>query len=186
MNRSEAMQAYGNDAETFEQEDEEGNDDEEEVEEDEYGEDYAESEDEGEKQETEVDTIEQTKYMNWLVEQEYEVLLKGERLVESGQELTPDKLKFWRSQIRVPGYFVDVKLSKRQLDEVARRNKEQNEYMTTRVMRRLEYGSDYSSEYERVVESEYVTTDGENQDQEKVTSAPSVQVLREPRKSTVQ
>ena len=52
-------------------------------------------------------------------------------------------------------------------------------------MRRLEYGSDYSSEYERVVESEYVTTDGENQDQEKVTSAPSVQVLREPRKSTV-
>ena len=88
--------------------------------------------------------------MNWLVEQEYEVLLKGERLVENGEELTADKLKFWRSQIRVRGYFVDVKLSQRQLDEVARRNKEQNEYSTQRVMRKLEYGSDYSSEYEEV------------------------------------
>ena len=39
---------------------------------------------EGAKPEVEVDTLEQTKYMNWLVEQEYEVLLKGERLVESG------------------------------------------------------------------------------------------------------
>lgn len=41
-------------------------------------------------------------------------------------------------------------------------------------MRRLEYGSDYSSEYEEVVESDYVSADGESQVEEKVTSAPSV------------
>ena len=52
-------------------------------------------------------------------------------------------------------------------------------------MRRLEYGSDYSSEYEEIAESEYVTTDGENQDGEIVTSAPSVEVLREKRKSQI-
>ena len=38
--------------------------------------------------------------------------------------------------------------------------------MTTRVIRKLEYGSDYSSEYEEFVESEYVTTDGENYSKE--------------------
>ena len=52
-------------------------------------------------------------------------------------------------------------------------------------MRKIEYGSDYSSEYEEVEESDYVTTDGENQDEEskQYVGGQSVEVLRELRRA---
>lgn len=62
--------------------------------------------------------------------------------------------------MRIPAMYRNVKLTEDQLAEVEELQREQAEYYKERAERRIEQGSEYSSDFEEVGVSEYVDTDG--------------------------
>ena len=80
-----------------------------------------------------------------------------------GQVVTTADIKHMRSEIRVPAMYRQIKLSEEELAEVDKLQQELAEYYKNRTLRKLEEGSMYSSEFEDVEVSEYVSTDGEGE-----------------------
>ena len=72
------------------------------------------------------------------------------RASELGESVHPDQLKIWRSEIRVPAMYRDLKLSEKQLEQVQELQREQAEYFRARAVKKMEEGSQYSSDYEEV------------------------------------
>ena len=79
--------------------------------------------------------------------------------------------------MRIPAMFQGLNLSDEDKDEVAELQREQAEYFQRRALKKLEEGSDYSSDFEEVEKSEYVSTDGEGQYTETHT-ANNIKVIR--------
>ena len=100
-------------------------------------------------------------FIKWLVDAERNVLVKAERAAEENDSVDPNQIKIWREEIIIPGRFKDVKLTKEQLAEVQEMQREQAEYFKERALRKIEEGSQYSSDYEEADVSEYLTSDGE-------------------------
>jgi len=78
------------------------------------------------------------------------VLERMARASELGESVHPDQLKIWRSEIRVPAMYRDLKLSEKQLEQVQELQREQAEYFRARAVKKMEEGSQYSSDYEEV------------------------------------
>ena len=72
-----------------------------------------------------------------------------------------------RKELRIPAYLLTVKLNEEQLEELEEKMQELAEEFQERARRRIEEGSEYSSDYEEIEISEYVTTDGEDNKEEK-------------------
>ena len=49
-----------------------------------------------------------TQYMQWLVDEERKLLLKIEREIDSGATVHKNQLKIWRSEMRIPGMYVNI------------------------------------------------------------------------------
>ena len=64
--------------------------------------------------------------------------------------------------------FLDVKLTEEQLEELEEKMQELAEEFQERARRRIEEGSEYSSDYEEIEKSDYVTTDGEDNNETQV------------------
>ena len=80
--------------------------------------------------------------------------------------------------MRIPAMFQGLNLSDEDKDEVAELQREQAEYFRNRALKKLEEGSDYSSDFEEVEKSEYVSTDGEGSPQTETYTANNIKVLR--------
>ena len=70
-----------------------------------------------------------TQYMQWLVDEERKLLLRIEKAIDSGENVHKNQLKIWRSEMRIPGMFVNIQLTDEQLRAVEERQKEQVEYV---------------------------------------------------------
>lgn len=99
--------------------------------------------------------------MQWLIDEERQFLLKLERSAAIGENIHPNQLKIWRSEMRIPAMFFNIQLTEEQLKTVEQKQKEQAEYIRERALRKIEEGSEYSSDYEEIEKSDYVSTDGE-------------------------
>jgi len=60
----------------------------------------------------------QEAFIKWLVEEERVVLERMARASQLGESVHPDQLKIWRSEIRVPAMYRDLKLNEKQLEQV--------------------------------------------------------------------
>lgn len=67
--------------------------------------------------------------MQWLVDEERQLLLRIEKAIDSGENVHKNQLKIWRSEMRIPGMFVNIQLTDEQLKAVEERQKEQVEYI---------------------------------------------------------
>ena len=62
----------------------------------------------------------------------------------------------------ITAYLLNVTLNEEQLEELEEKMQELAEEFQERARRRIEEGSEYSSDYEEYEISEYVTTDAED------------------------
>ena len=67
-----------------------------------------------------------------------------------------------RESIRIPAMLQHVELSEEQKTELQEQHKRETEVYKRRSIMMLELGSQYSSDYDEISESEYITTDGED------------------------
>ena len=115
--------------------------------------------------------------------EERNVLMRIETAIENGEVVHPSQIKIWRSEIRIPVFLQNVKLTEEQKQEVEKNYNDQVDYFKKRAMRMIEEGSQYSSDYEEMEESEYITTDGEGENKEQILkqtnlAGTNVKVLR--------
>ena len=96
-------------------------------------------------------------FTEWLIEQERKFLEECAKLVKSGGRWDMQLVKSMRQQIRVPAMYRKFALDDEQMQEVERRQQEQAEEFRERVLRMIEMGSDYSSDYEEVEVSELIS-----------------------------
>ena len=87
--------------------------------------------------------------------------MRIEEAVERGEEVYPSQIKAWRSEIRIPIMLQKIELTEEQREEIKRRQLELNYYFKARALRKVEEGSQYSSDNEDVEVSEYESTDNE-------------------------
>ena len=80
--------------------------------------------------------------------------------------------------MRIPGMFINLKLTDQQLQTVEDRQKEQVEYVQKRALRMIEEGSEYSSDFEEIEKSDYVSTDGEGFNDEDRDKYQNIKVIR--------
>ena len=80
--------------------------------------------------------------------------------------------------MRIPGMFVNIQLTDEQLKAVEERQKEQVEYVKNRALRMIEEGSEYSSDFEEIEKSDYVSTDGEGFNDEERDKYNNIKVIR--------
>ena len=80
--------------------------------------------------------------------------------------------------MRIPAMFIDVKLEDVDLKEVEELQLEQAEYFKARALRIIEEGSQYSSDFEEIEKSDYVSTDGEGTANQEVYNVSNIKVLR--------
>ena len=116
--------------------------------------------------------------MQWLIDEERQLLAKFDRAVAEGETVHPNQLKIWRAEMRIPAMFVDLRLTDLQLREIEERQKEQVEYIQNRALRKIEEGSEYSSDYEEVEKSEYYSTDGEGMGDQDRDRFQNIKVIR--------
>ena len=64
------------------------------------------------------------RYKAWLLEEERNILLRMEKAVERGETLHPNQIKVWRSEMRVPAMFLNIKLTEKEIDEIGALQKE--------------------------------------------------------------
>ena len=114
--------------------------------------------------------------MTWLVNEERKILLKVECAVEKNEVIHPNQVKIWRSEMRVPAMYQSIKLETEEIEDVERRQHEQAEYYKNRALKKIEEGSEYSSDFESIDESDYVTTDGEGV--QETYTASNIKVIR--------
>ena len=50
-------------------------------------------------------------YKKWLIEEERVILIRMEQAIENGERLHVNQVKIWRSEMRVPAMFLDLKLT---------------------------------------------------------------------------
>ena len=98
-------------------------------------------------------------FTDWLLAEEYKFLTKVNELIGAGNKLSSNEISAMRRDIRVPAMFRKFKLDEAQLKEVKKLQLEQAEEFKEKAMRKIEEGSAYSSDYEEVEISEWVTTD---------------------------
>ena len=74
-----------------------------------------------------------------------------------------------------------VELSEEQKTELQEQHKRETEVYKRRSIMMLELGSQYSSDYDEISESQYITTDGEDNEQviREQQRASTVEVLRD-------
>ena len=101
-------------------------------------------------------------FIDWLVEEEGQVLKRVEKAIENQEVVHPSQIKVWRAEIRIPAMYKDIKLTEPQLEEVESLQQEQADYYRDRALRKIEEGSEYSSDFEQIEQSDYVTSDGED------------------------
>ena len=125
----------------------------------------------------------QHRLMELFMMEERNVLMRIETAIEKGEVVHPSQIKIWRSEIRIPVFLQNVKLTDEQKQEVEKNYNDQVDYFKKRAMRMIEEGSQYSSDYEEMEESEYITTDGEGENKEQILkqtnlAGTNVKVLR--------
>ena len=103
--------------------------------------------------------------------------MRIEEAVERGEEVYPSQIKAWRSEIRIPIMLQKIELTEEQREEIKRRQLELNYYFKARALRKVEEGSQYSSDNEDVEVSEYESTDNEEAAEIAAQAMSSVQYV---------
>ena len=80
--------------------------------------------------------------------------------------------------MRIPAMFIEIELDESALEEVQELQVEQAEYFKTRALRIIEDGSQYSSDFEEIEKSDYVSTDGEGTTNQEEYNVSNIKVLR--------
>ena len=80
--------------------------------------------------------------------------------------------------MRIPAMYQNIKLDELEMRDLERQREDQVEYHKKRALRKIEEGSEYSSDFESVDESDYVTTDGEGSPTREIHNAANIKVVR--------
>ena len=103
-------------------------------------------------------------------------------MLDAGQDISPDKIKKLRGEIVIPAQFRKLVLSDEQMRELSDLQQQQADEFKERAEKKIELGSQYSSEYTEEVYSDFVSTDHEVEIGEVTDAIP---ILKVDRRSTL-
>ena len=118
-------------------------------------------------------------FIKWLIDEERNILTKLEKQVEQNEVVDQNQVQMWRDEMRIPAMFKKVSaLEEQDLAEVEGKIGEEVKFYQERALKKIEQGSLYSSDFEEVEESDYVTTDGEDEFMTQRSNRFDIKVVR--------
>ena len=113
-------------------------------------------------------------FTEWLLAEEREFLVRMSQMIDQDNNVDKKQLLEMRKQMRVPAMFRKFKLDDEQMKEVELRQSQQAEEFKEKVLRKIEEGSNYSSDFEEQEFSEWVSGD-----EFEVNEVPTIKVQRD-------